>query len=128
MGGRTAKYVYAAIGVLSLGLGIAGIAVPLIPTTPLAVLTAYCFGKSSARLDNWFTSTKFYRKNIESFALRREMTVKNKLALLVSVTVFMAVSFAVMYAVSAPLAARVVLAVIWLCHMLYFGFAVKTIR
>jgi len=121
------KYIYIAVGILALGLGIAGTVLPFIPTTPLVLLTAICFGKSSSRLNTWFLSTRFYRKNLESFVNRRAMTIKTKLILLSAVTVFMGFSFAVMYIMSAPFVPRVVLAVVWLCHVLYFGFKVKTI-
>jgi len=122
------RYVYVACGVLCLGLGIAGTVLPFIPTTPLVLLTAICFGKSSNRLHTWFLSTRFYRKNLESFVNRRAMTIKTKLKLLTAVTVFMGFSFVIMCIVSTPLAARIVLAVVWLCHVVYFGFKVKTIR
>jgi len=122
------KYIYISAGILALGLGIAGTVLPFIPTTPLVLLTAICFGKSSNRLHTWFLSTRLYRKNLESFVKRRAMTIKTKLKLLIAVTVFMGFSFIMMYILSAPLAARIVLAVVWLCHVLYFGFKVKTIR
>ncbi len=40
-------------GWVSLILGIVGIFVPLLPTTPFVLLTAYCFSKSSPRLHRW---------------------------------------------------------------------------
>lgn len=42
-----------ASGWLSLILGIIGIFLPLLPTTPFVLLTAYCFSKSSPRLHHW---------------------------------------------------------------------------
>jgi len=122
------RYVYIAVGILFLGLGIAGTVLPFIPTTPLILLTAICFGKSSHRLHTWFLSTRFYRKNLESFVERRAMTIKTKLKLLTAVTVFMGFSFIMMYIMSAPFVARIVLAVVWLCHVVYFGFKIKTSR
>jgi len=124
----SARYLYIALGIIFLALGAAGTVLPFIPTTPLLLLTAICFGKGSRRLHDWFLSTQFYRKNLENFVQKRAMTIKTKLALLTAVTVFMGFSFIVMLIMSAPLAARVVLAVVWLCHVLYFGFMVKTIR
>ena len=126
--GDATRYVYIAIGVLFLGLGIAGTVLPFIPTTPLLLLTAICFGKSSRRLHDWFLSTRFYRWNLESFVQKRAMTIKTKLALLTAVTVFVGFSFVVMLIMSAPLAPRAILAAVWLCHVLYFGFMVKNIR
>jgi hypothetical protein len=40
-------------GWISLILGIIGIFLPLLPTTPFVLLSAYCFSKSSERLHSW---------------------------------------------------------------------------
>lgn len=40
-------------GLASLGVGIVGILLPLLPTTPLVLLSAFCFGKGSPRLQAW---------------------------------------------------------------------------
>ena len=40
-------------GLASLGVGIVGIVLPLLPTTPLVLLSAFCFGKGSPRLQTW---------------------------------------------------------------------------
>jgi len=124
---RLGRFFYIVLGLFAFTLGAVGIVMPFLPTTPFVLLAAFCFGKSSSRLHGWFISTQLYRKNLESFVQQRGMTWKTKLALLASVTFFMGLSFLVMIALSAPFIARIVLAVVWLCHMLYFGFLVKTI-
>ena len=40
-------------GGLALAVGIAGIVLPLVPTTPLLLLAAFCFARSSPRLEMW---------------------------------------------------------------------------
>jgi len=112
--------------VLFFGFGALGAVLPLIPTTPLIILAAVCFGKSSQKLHTWCLSTNFYRNNVESFVKRRSMTVKSKVTLLTIITIVMGLSFIVLTIVSAPLVARIILFVIWLCHVLYFGLKVKT--
>jgi uncharacterized membrane protein YbaN (DUF454 family) len=43
-------------GWLSLLTGLIGIVLPLLPTTPFVLLSAYCFSRSSTRLHRWLTS------------------------------------------------------------------------
>ncbi|MCL2571258.1 MAG: YbaN family protein [Defluviitaleaceae bacterium] len=123
-----AKYVYIVLGLIFLGLGAAGVVLPFIPTTPLALLAAICFGRSSKRLHGWFISTRFHKKYIDGFIKERAMTIKAKLTLLATITAFMGFSFFVMRTASAPLVSQIILVVIWVLHILYFGFRVKTSR
>ena len=50
------KYFLIAAGTLSLGLGVIGIFVPILPTTPLLLLAAWCYSRSSRRLHDWLMS------------------------------------------------------------------------
>ncbi|BFM51345.1 YbaN family protein [Marinomonas sp. THO17] len=54
------KYFYLALGWFSLITGIIGIYLPLLPTTPLVLLAAWCFSKSSERFHNWLLNHKFF--------------------------------------------------------------------
>jgi len=122
------KIVYIIFGMLFLSIGAAGTVLPLVPTTPLVLLAAVCFAKSSNRLHSWFLSTRLYRKTIDGFVRDRVMTVKAKLALLTSVTVFMCISFATMVVFHTPVFLKILLAMIWLSHVIYFALIVKTVK
>ena len=61
------KVVLTILGVLSLGLGVAGIFVPLLPTTPLLLLSAWCFVHSSERLYEWLINHRILGKYIRNF-------------------------------------------------------------
>lgn len=55
------------IGLLSIGLGVLGIFLPLLPTTPFLLLAAYCFIRSSNRLYNWLIGNKFLGHYIHNY-------------------------------------------------------------
>ena len=121
------KYVYLAMGIVFIGMGGAGVILPLIPTTPFVLLAAICFGRSSERLHKWFIATSLYKNNIEGFVTKRAMTIKAKLKLLSIITLFMGISFFFMRMASAPLFPQIILVIVWVLHVLYFGFKVKLI-
>lgn len=117
------KILWSVLGFVSLGIGAVGAVLPFLPTFPFLLLTVFCFAKSSKRLHTWFIGTKLYKDNLESYVQNRSMTVEAKARIMVTVTLIMSVGFAMMGKV---LVARVVLAVVWLLHVVYFVFAVKT--
>ena len=119
------KILWILLGFLSLGIGAVGAVLPFLPTFPFLLLTVFCFAKSSKRLHAWFIGTKLYRENLESYVQSRSMTIKAKARIMITVTLIMGFGFAMMGRVSA---ARAVLAAVWLFHVVYFLFAVKTMK
>ena len=118
------KGICIAVGCVSLGLGALGTVLPILPTVPFLLLAAFCFARSSQRLHTWFIGTELYKKNLESFVQGKGMTRRTKLTILTSVTLLMGIGFFMMRAVPVG---RTVLAVVWILHVIYFVFGVKTI-
>ena len=117
------KLCYLMLGFLGLGLGALGAVLPLLPAFPFLLVAAYGFGKSSDRLDRWFKGTRLYQENLADLAAGRGMTRRAKIRIVVTVTLLMAAAFAAMHAV---VVGRIVLAFVWVGHVLYFLFGVKT--
>jgi uncharacterized membrane protein YbaN (DUF454 family) len=119
------KVFFVVLGCLSLGLGALGAVLPLLPAFPFLMLAAFCFAKSSEKLHGWFVSTKLYKKNLESFVQGKGMTVRTKIRIMLTVTFLMSIGFIMMHAVPVG---RIVLGIVWLFHILYFIFGIKTLK
>ena len=120
---RLRKALFVGLGCVGLALGAVGAVVPMLPAFPFLMLAAFCFARSSERLHTWFCGTKLYRDNLESYVAGQGMTRRTKIRIMVTVTVLMSIGFVMMHAVPVG---RVVLACVWVFHILYFCFGVKT--
>ena len=114
-------------GCIGVGLGAVGAVLPLLPAFQFLLLAAVCFAKSSERLDRWFRGTKLYKNDLESFVNGQGMTKRTKIKVMITVTLLMAVGFAVMFAREVYIPCMILVGV-WLFHIIYFAFVVKTHR
>ena len=116
------KILYMIIGCISLVLGIVGVVLPILPTVPFVLLAAFCFARSSERLDDWFKNTKLYKEN----NIKSGMTKRVKMRIMCSVTLLMSIGF-IMMGLKGIIVGNVVLLIVWIFHMVYFMFGVKTV-
>lgn len=121
---NTKKLFWIMLGFISLAIGMIGVVLPFLPTFPFLMLTLFCFTRSSERLRVWFVGTKVYKNNLESYVESRAMTRKTKVRIMVTVTALMTFGFVMMGNVPV---ARVVLCFVWVFHVVYFLFGVKTL-
>ena len=118
------KVLYVILGCIGVGMGAVGAVLPLLPSFPFLLLAAFCFARSSEKLNNWFINTRLYKENLESYVQGKGMTRKTKIKIMVTVTILMSIGFIMMDAVPVG---RIVLGCVWVFHILYFCLGVKTI-
>jgi hypothetical protein len=70
---------FIAAGSISLGIGIVGIVVPLLPTTPFLLLAAYCYGRGSRRLQDRLLSNKLVGSYLRNYLEGKAMSLKAKI-------------------------------------------------
>lgn len=121
------KIIFIVVGCICLALGTIGVFLPILPSTPFYLITLYCFARSSKKLEDWFKGTKLYKKHLESFVEKRGMLPQTKASILITVTLLMGLGifFMARKGIWVPC---IILGVVWVVHLVYFLFFVKTIK
>jgi uncharacterized membrane protein YbaN (DUF454 family) len=70
---------YLILGHLFLALGFIGIFLPLLPTTPFILLSAFCYSKGSAKMHNWLMQSKFFGHLIADWNKRGAINLRAKI-------------------------------------------------
>ncbi len=96
-------------GTLLVGLGIIGILVPVLPTTPFLLLAAACYARSSQRFYHWLLNNKWFGNYIKNYIQRKGVPLKVKI--LAITWLWITIGFSVVFAVEVFLV-RLILVVI----------------
>ena len=112
------------MGLIFLGIGIAGTILPVLPGGPFYLVAAFCFTKSSERLDNWFKGTKVYDKYVEGFRQKRGMARKEKIRINLIADFFIVLSLFIVDI----LFVQIIMVVLGLYKHYYFIKKIKTIK
>ena len=67
------------LGFVCLGLGVMGVFIPGLPTTPFVILAAVCFSKSNFQIYEWLRGTKFFGPYIEHYHTKRGIAKRLKI-------------------------------------------------
>ena len=86
------RLVYLTIGFVSLGLGIIGIPLPILPTTPFLLPSMACFAKSSKRFEKWLYQTKLYQTYVADYRETKSIAKERKKWILLQIYILMGIS------------------------------------
>lgn len=115
--------IFSCLGFIAFGLGTVGIVLPVLPTTPLYIATLFFFTKGSDKFKNWFLTTTLYKRYLHSFIKTKAMTTSAKFKVIFTITLLFLIAF---YFINITYA-RITLIILWLIHILFFVFKVKSL-
>ena len=117
------RYIFLTLGAISFALGTAGIVLPLLPTVPFYMLTLFCLARGSERFHKMFLESSLYQKTVGAYERDKALTLRTKLSILLSVSTIMAIG--AYFSQDMPIA-LIVMAFVWIGHVIALVFIVKT--
>lgn len=117
---KTKRTVILLIGFICLALGILGIFLPLLPTTPFLLLAAACFVRASDRLYQWLVNHKIFGLYIRNYREYKAIPLKMKISSIA--LLWITISFSILYVVDST-AMKIILALIGIgvtIHLLHY--------
>ncbi len=79
---RVGRALLVGAGSLSVALGLLGVFVPVLPTTPFLLLAAACFLRSSARLHRWLTTNRLFGEYLRRYQAGEGVPLRSKVVAL----------------------------------------------
>ena len=70
-------------GTLFVGLGLVGIFLPVLPTTPFLLLAAVCYARSSQRFYDWLLNNRWFGEYIRNYREGKGVHLRHKVSALV---------------------------------------------
>ena len=121
------KIFWIILGCIGVGLGAVGAVVPMLPAFPFLLLATVSFAKSSERLHTWLINTMLYKNNLETYVKGQGMSRQVKKRVMITVTLFIGFGFFLMFRKNLFIPCAILFG-IWLFHIIYFTFGVKTYK
>jgi uncharacterized membrane protein YbaN (DUF454 family) len=88
------RRLYLAAGLAFVGLAAAGTVLPVLPTTPFALVASYCFARSSPRLERWLRRTPLFGPLIRDWEAHRGIRPRAKAVAVAMVVVVIGLTVA----------------------------------
>lgn len=89
---------YLAVGLVLVGVGVIGVFLPVLPTTPFMIIAAACFARSSIRLETWLLEHERFGPTLRAWRKSGAIPKKAKIASLLGTII----GFVLFYAGSSP--------------------------
>ncbi|MDA4845418.1 YbaN family protein [Hoeflea poritis] len=89
---RLQCYLWLAAGCISLALGIIGIVLPLLPTTPFLLLAAFCFARGSEKLHSWLVNHPRLGPPIRDWETYRAISKRGKVMAMIAIVAVFVIS------------------------------------
>ncbi len=120
---KLVNYLCVVLGFLFIALGVIGMIIPILPSTPFFLLATVLLAKGSTRFHQWFLSSKLYKKHVEQVVKNKAMTSKAKIKVVTLLCCFFIIGIII-----APIwHAQVAIFLVGIFHIYYFLFRIKTI-
>lgn len=89
---RVVRWLLWLAGSVALVLGLIGVVLPGLPTTPFILLAAACYAKASPRLHGWVLNHRFLGPMVRDWETHRSLTRRSKTVAQVSMVVMVGLS------------------------------------
>lgn len=89
---RIGRVLWISAGTLFVGLGVVGIFVPILPTTPFLLLAAFCYGRSSQRFLRWLLTNRWFGDYIRNYREGKGLPLREKVLTLTALWLTIGVS------------------------------------
>ncbi|MFP4461769.1 MAG: YbaN family protein [Thermotogota bacterium] len=87
------KTVLIIVGTSTLALGLVGVVLPVLPTTPFLLVSAACYANSSEKMHAFLLKSKVYKNTVDKFLREGGMSLKAKLSITIPVGILLTVLF-----------------------------------
>lgn len=92
MSDKVARAFWITCGAIAVALGILGVALPILPTTPFMILAAFCFAKGSKRLENWLLTHPRFGPPLVDWRQHGAITKRAKKAAMIGMALALVIS------------------------------------
>ncbi|MGT2833103.1 YbaN family protein [Streptococcus halotolerans] len=111
------KLFYLIVGCISLVIGVAGIVLPIVPTTPLLLLAGFCFARSSKKFDVWLRNSKIYDFYVADYAETKSIAKERKKKMIWQIYLLMGIS--IYFAPLLPIKFMLVVLTVFITYYLF---------